>query len=154
MPNWCENRVTITGDNLEDVAKFLTEGSNPFSLNAIVPMPDILKRVVAPRRRDPETGRTILEPDNLPATPEEEAEIDAAGADDWHSWAIKNWGTKWNTDAEDTSTDHDLPHHLSYSFYTAWGPPEAAINALRERFPDCCITAFYNEPGMQFAGYL
>ena len=36
---------------------------------------------------------------------------------------------------------------------TAWGPPTGVIEALREQCPDFSISAFYDEPGMEMAGY-
>ena len=42
---------------------------------------------------------------------------------------------------------------IEYRFSTAWGPPEGVIEKLREQYPDIEITAFYDEPGMEIAGY-
>ena len=39
-------------------------------------------------------------------------------------------------------------------FDTAWSPPEAICHALRDKFPDMCISWFFDEPGMEVAGYL
>lgn len=117
MPNWCENRITITTDTpeeLEEIRLFLVKDNNIFSLNAIVPQP---------------------------------AEVS------WCEWSIENWGTKWDTNPEyiDVEELHDTC--VRYTFDTAWSPPQAAIQALREAFPALGIEAFYNEPGMQMAGY-
>jgi hypothetical protein len=40
------------------------------------------------------------------------------------------------------------------NFDTAWSPPEAICHALREMFPDVSISWFFDEPGMEVAGYL
>lgn len=146
MPNWCENRVTISTDTAEELTEiraFLTKDDNPFSLDAIVPMPEILHRVLAPGYRD-EDGRSIMA-SGEPATEAEQAEIDASGATDWRIWAVDNWGTKWDTDGEHVRVDENFDTDVVYHFDTAGGPPEAAIYALRERFPDANITAFYDD---------
>ena len=39
-------------------------------------------------------------------------------------------------------------------FDTAWAPPEEICYRLREMFQDLTISWFYDEPGMQTAGYL
>jgi len=64
----------------------------------------------------------------------------------------QNWGTKWNSsDCEVTILEDD---QVEYTFNTAWGPPEGVILKLRELYPDAIITAFYDEPGMELAGYI
>ena len=55
MPNWCENRVTISGD-AEDIVKFreLMEGPDHhgedsiFSFNQLLPMPKALIDTTSP----------------------------------------------------------------------------------------------------------
>ena len=43
---------------------------------------------------------------------------------------------------------------IRYTFDTAWGPPVGVIHKLRELYPEVSVTAFYDEPGMEVAGYL
>ena len=43
---------------------------------------------------------------------------------------------------------------LEMEFETAWAPPEPICYRLREMFKDLTISWFYDEPGMQTAGYL
>ena len=52
---------------------------------------------------------------------------------------------------EDTNSPTREPD--SFTFDTAWSPPEPVIFALRNKFPDVGITAFFDEPGMAIAGY-
>ena len=42
---------------------------------------------------------------------------------------------------------------MEYTFSKAWSPPEPVIEKLRQLYPDVQITAFYDEPGMEIAGY-
>ena len=69
----------------------------------------------------------------------------------WWDWRVQNWGTKWNS--YDCDVDESNEEHIEYIFYTAWSPPEGVIAKLREQYPDVHITAFYDEPGMEIAGY-
>ena len=39
-------------------------------------------------------------------------------------------------------------------FQTAWSPPESVCHKLRDIFPNVGFQWFYDEPGMEFAGYL
>ena len=71
--------------------------------------------------------------------------------DRWYNWRVANWGTKW--DCYDLSIDED-EQELNLEFNTAWSPPEEICRALKERFEDADIQWFYDEPGMEFAGYL
>ena len=70
--------------------------------------------------------------------------------DNWYYWCCDNWNTKWNSASATLSEDGDS---LQYEFNTAWAPPVKVIEALRKQYPDLSITAFYDEPGMQVAGY-
>jgi hypothetical protein len=47
-----------------------------------------------------------------------------------------------------------LPNGFEASFNTAWSPPEDIYNALKEKFEGMSISWFYDEPGMEIAGYL
>lgn len=54
MPNWCANRVTVSGAT-EDVQAFkkavkghVVNNKKPFSFNSIIPMPEELKDVMSP----------------------------------------------------------------------------------------------------------
>ena len=38
-------------------------------------------------------------------------------------------------------------------FDTPWGPPTGVVETLRARFPDVEITAFFDVPDLQEAGY-
>jgi hypothetical protein len=41
-----------------------------------------------------------------------------------------------------------------FEFLTAWAPPHGVFDKIKENFPDVGISWFYDEPGMEFAGYL
>ena len=99
---------------------------------------------------------------------------DGKNDDRWYHWCIENWGTKW--DACDKSIDYEDDEILALTFNTAWSPPEGIVEKLREKYPeltfstawsppegimqelkdkypDLGFTCFYDEPGMEIAGY-
>jgi hypothetical protein len=129
MPNWCNNQVTFSGttEDINNIIEFvegdmdLVDGSlivEPFSLDAIIPMP-----------------------------------ADLLVGDGWYGWRNENWGTKWDATNGDMFDD-SKEGFVSYSFDTAWSPPEPIYNALKEKYPEVRISWFYDEPGMGFSGYL
>ena len=70
----------------------------------------------------------------------------------WYDWNIANWDTKWDiTNSVDIEAEEDM---LELNFNTAWSPPESICHKLREMFPDVSIQWFYDESGMEIAGYL
>jgi len=141
MPNWCDNRVEIYGDNpdqIKEVKKTLAGKETCFDFNNIVPMPKELEGTTAPNP----------EPDSFEAKRLRKQH----GHDNWYDWCCDNWDTKWNSAGADLTSDSNNSI-IEYEFQTAWGPPIKVIEALREKYPDLNITAFYDEPGMEMAGY-
>ena len=141
MPNHCYNRVTIYGEDLDQIKEIkekLESEETCFDFNSIIPIPKELVGTTAPPR-DPDSS-------------EAKRLRKQHGHDNWYDWCVENWGTKWNSyDSEFIDEDED---RLEYSFNTAWAPPEPIIHKLRELYPDVSITAFYDEPGMELAGYI
>jgi hypothetical protein len=86
-----------------------------------------------------------------------EALVPQPEGEDWYTWRIHNWGTKWDIGSDDVTIDIDPCGTHTYAklyFDTAWSPPEGVLDALREKFPNVDFTLFYREDGMQLAGYL
>ena len=134
MPNHCHNRIEISGEpkDLKKIKKALESEGTCFDFSKIIPEPDY----------DKVTVYSTFSPDDL---------VDKEQA--WWDWRVQNWGTKWNS-YEDQLNDEIDPHSLlTYTFATAWSPPEQVISALREKFPDVDISAFFDEPGERIAGY-
>lgn len=139
MPNWCSNRVYINGST-EDVAAFkaLVRGSGDettFSFHAILPCPQELLDVT----------------EDAPSDYKDQLFLDYGYAS-WYDWRVANWGTKW--DVSYVSSDFDDDNSAQWEFDTAWSPPQGIYDYLADRFPELSISWFYDEPGMQFAGYL
>ena len=126
MPNWCYNKVSIT-NNSDDNSKLQK-----------------VKEFLYSDASD-DTEENVFDFNNVVPEPKE--------AEDWYMWRVNSWGTKWNSScAEITYEDEET---LEYQFDTAWSPPEPIILQLREKFgDDVHISAFYDEPSMECAGYL
>lgn len=135
MPNWCSVTVKVTGPG-GDLAKFREAAKGcgpfddpaeaealPFSLNALRPMP---RELVAGKRGDPQDDR-------------------------WYSWALSNWGVKW-----ETCSHQDVEHEeregalvaLNYDFDTAWSAPDELILFVSEAYPSLTFKTHASEPDM------
>ena len=126
MPNWCYNKVSIT-NNSDDNSKLQK-----------------VKEFLHSDASD-DSEENVFDFNNVVPEPKE--------AEDWYMWRVNSWGTKWNSScAEITYEDEET---VEYQFDTAWSPPEPIILQLREKFgDDIYVSAFYDEPSMEFAGYL
>ena len=165
MPNWCYNRVEISGtpDVLEEFAKKVESEDEVFSFQSIVPMPEELQNICSPTvivetEEDVEVyieEHKVGDYEFVGGQPMTEVTRDMLlkeyGAENWYDWANNNWGCKW--DVRDVERQN-LGDYIHYQFETAWGPPKEICDALRKVFPDLDITWFFDEPGMRVAGYL
>ncbi len=148
MPNWCHNRVSFYSDNEQNISKLrsIFESDEPF--NTIVPAPDWKttpndkgELPVLREMKDTE-GRVIHTTYDFP---------DGKNDDRWYDWNIANWGCKWEVGDVECEGEANI---LECQFETPWSPPEQIFHALREMFEDVEISWFFDEPGMQVAGYL
>ena len=151
MPNWCRNRVTVYSDNtqpIEKIKKIFEDKKNVFG--HIIQEPD-WRRLPNEKgefsklkqHKSPKTGEVMFETYEFP---------DGKNDDRWYHWNIQNWGTKW--DACNVEIDYADESQIEVTFDTAWSPPEPICERLREMFEDIHVSWFYDEPGMEFAGYL
>ena len=151
MPNWCYNRIRIdadsdTSDQLKEIHDIFENHSDPF--NQILPIPDF-KNIPNDKGELPKLeqrfnpdGSLFYETYNFP---------DGKNDDRWYHWCIENWGTKWELSELDIEYADD--EILELTFSTAWSPPEGVMQELKDRYPDLGFTCFYDEPGMEVAGY-
>ena len=150
MPNWCNNRVTVFSDDTESVKKIKEIFESKDSVfGKIIEEPD-WKRLPNEKGEFPKVkqhfgkdGQLMFETHEFP---------DGKNDDRWYHWNISNWGTKW--DACNVEIDYYDDSQIEMRFDTAWSPPEPICKKLREMFKDIHISWFYDEPGMEFAGYL
>jgi len=158
MPNWCYNTVRISGHGNYKVEELMEavkgkkveqdgkEYQSPFSFNSIVPMPEDIRDTTSPTR--------ISETNTQEQVDALQEKYDVTN---WYDWAIKNWGTKWDLNAfhDDTQVNyHEDANEVTYRFDTAWSPPQLVHEALVEQYPAVNISWHYDEPDMEFSGYL
>ena len=167
MPNWCFNRVTFSGTSgdIENLTAQLESDTSKFDFNNVIPMPKELRGIGSPvtafktkaeveayNAKQPasgfELGRAITHARH-------QALLKKYGHAEWYNWSIENWGCKWNN-GDDVQVDNfDNEHgYVQYGFETPWGPPQEIYEALRLMYPKVNISWFYDEPGMEFSGYL
>ena len=160
MPNHCHNRVTFysTGDtsSADSIAKLkkIFEDENCFT--QIIPEPDWLNTPLMSsdiKSWAQDRGKVGELPQYVEA-PWRRLVFKSTGmADDrWYDWRVQNWDTKW--DCYDVVVTDDDPDCTEIEFNTAWSPPEAICNAIREQYPDVQVSWFFDEPGVEMAGYL
>ena len=149
MPNWCNNRVSFYSDNEQNISKLksIFKSAEPF--NTIVPAPDWKttpndkgELPVKREMKNPD-GKVVYTTYDFP---------DGTNDDRWYNWNLANSGTKW--EVAQVECDHWDDNSFECEFETAWSPPEEIFYALRQMFEDVEISWFFDEPGMQVAGYL
>ena len=162
MPNHCHNRVTFypSGDNHDssldqiETLKDIFTGESVFT--QIIPEPDWHNTPLL--TSDNHYGSKYGNDGELPQyveDPWKRLVFKSTGTTDqrWYDWRLQNWDTKW--DAYDVEQhDFDDPDQYEVTFNTAWSPPDAICNQIREDYPDVEVSWFYDEPGCEIAGYL
>ena len=153
MPNWCRNRVTAyaRNGNEQDITKIIEIFESKDSVfGKIIPSPDWsnipnekgeLPKVVEHKQPNGEVSFVTTE---FPSGKQDSR---------WYDWNIANWDTKWDI-AGSVQFEYEDSEQIEITFNTAWSPPESICHALRKMFPDLSVSWFYDEPGMEVAGYL
>ena len=154
MPNHCYNRVTLypagsdTPKAIADIEKIKGFFEDENTFNHIIPEPDWANIPLMSSDKS-----YALKKGNVGELPVNGRFQSTNIADDrWYDWRVQNWDTKW--DAYDVVVTDDDPECTEIEFNTAWSPPEAICNAIREQYEDVSVSWFYDEPGMEIAGYL
>jgi hypothetical protein len=124
MPNWCDNKLSIDGDE-KLIKKFYDENKDDdedeeLSFNKSVPLYD--------------------------DDDDDDYEYDGDGDDNMKR--ITMWGTKW--DAHEVCTDK----MGDYEFQTAWSPPIPWFVEVVEKYPELSFELLYSEQGMGFSGVI
>ena len=130
MPNWCQNKLTITHKDKSVIDKMManvTEGGGDL-FQYIKPMPDNCFRGALGK--------------------DEEEMCKREGIPNWYDWSTDNWGTKW--DACHMTHGRIDDNTITFDFDTAWSPPVPIFEELAEQ--GFTVEAYYVEYGMDFAG--
>jgi hypothetical protein len=141
MPNWCENRVDIYGEE-KDIKAFKEKAikDGRFEFQNLIPVPEELLSTTK-GYREGLGGTWIVDKDG------NEIEIPESKLKEWKD---KYGATNWDVDAE---IEMD-PDTIRLRFATAWGPAEGIFDYIQDNFPELDVSWFYDEPGNQIAGYL
>lgn len=70
--------------------------------------------------------------------------------DNWYSWNIQNWGTKWDVGGREDQVERIDPNTVKFTFDSAWSPPVRSYETLTEN--GWVVDATYYESGMAFVG--
>tara|TARA_B100000683_G_C12387322_1_gene513968 strand:- start:273 stop:707 length:435 start_codon:yes stop_codon:yes gene_type:complete len=144
MPNHCHNRVTFYSEDTTVIQRLYNIFKSDNIFTQFIPEPD--------------WKTTPNDKGELPIQPEKDSMMppqfpDGTTDDRWYSWRLANWGTKWDA-YEVEIDDSELHYGFEVSFDTAWSPPEEICYAIKEQFDDLSVSWFFDEPGMEVAGYL
>jgi len=119
MPNWVINTLKVIVGDPKEVFEFVRSEQSVFDFNTLIPMPEHIQN------------------SNEEVVRESGFKVPA-----WYSWAIDNWGTKWNaSEARYASNDPER----GIWFDTAWAPPAPVLEALAKRFPAHEIVVYSDE---------
>ena len=134
MPNWCSNTLEVSGEDIEQFKEDVKSKDSEFSFESLIPIPDC-------------EGLTFEEiKDKLSETQLKECVFTKEGKFDWYDYCINKWGTKWDATDVDFNYDDDL---LTYTFQTAWSPPESWIIEVSQRY-NCRFELTSYEEGCDF----
>ena len=142
MPNWCSNNVELTAstEKVVEFQKFLDEkkGENWFDFFAPCP-------------------QELMDLGPVDPTNTNEELIEKYGYSDWYSFAISEWGCKWNCNAQswDVEELEEGKSVIKFWFDSPWGPPDILYGKINDPVdPEgWSVYAEWNEEGMQFVGY-
>jgi hypothetical protein len=130
MPNWCYNKLTITGPEA-DVRSFKEKAAGP-----------------CPWLKPDETEVEVLNFHSLVPVPDEvlQAGYEAAG----YHWERENWGCKWGADEPQILDEGG--NCIIYEFCTAWSPPIEFLQKVAVQRPALKFILEYEETGVGFKG--
>ena len=140
MPNWCNNTFELVGpkEKIKEFEKFLNEKDGKDWFDFFAPCPQELQDV----------GNVNL----TTGSPDHEQLIEKYGYADWYSFAVSEWGCKWNCDANDWVVEDYDDKNLSINFWfdSPWGPPTELYQKIQS--DELSVSAQWHEEGMAFVG--
>ena len=126
MPNWCNNELIIKG--------------SPKELSKLIKQVEITNSEETSTH--PKTQFSCQKVMPRPASQD----------NDWYSWNINHWGSKWDLDSVSLDESKIEERIIRYSFQTAWSPVVEVILALAGQFKKLSFQYNYYESGMDFWG--
>lgn len=112
MPNWTHNIVGFEApkNKLQEIKNKLSSGDNVFDFNKIIPMPKDSEDFKATGSL---SGEEVFQTQNT---------------NNWYTWSVCNWGTKWNSVRAEISEESE--NCINYHFDTAWDAPRPIIQEI------------------------
>jgi len=161
MPNWCYNRMNVTGDrdSLVKLTEAITRKHDSslaettmgveqvdYDLTVLFPVPEELR--ISAVFFNTETD----DPEHQELLKKYEANKAKYGHTTWYDWCIENWSTKWSPRIEEW-TINDYPNGSEiYAYYeTAWSPADGLICEVSKQFPTLLFTVSSDEEGRSFS---
>lgn len=146
MPNWCENVAVFSHDDPEQIKKLVTAFHGSGLMQEFYPCPQDLRDTIA--------GALNPEDPKYAEHTRKVAENQATyGHDNWYSWCVDHWGTKWDVRAEYPARVAVAKdgHSARLTFDSAWSPPLGFYEYM-EHEHGFKIDAYYFEGGVGFCG--
>ncbi len=140
MPNWCCNKVIVTGPKKALDAFKATLNSKEKDENGKEITVEFSFKQTVPPPANYFSGNLGHEEKKMCAE---------KGLVDWYSWNSENWGTKW--DACETNVEIQDKTVL-IGFDTAWAPPIEWLKGASKAHPKLKFHMAYCEGGMGFYG--
>lgn len=133
MPNWCDNRLTITGEDsiLAEFAKAVHVKDDEYCiLNSLLPFPPSLEGEELRGNNGEVFGKAF--------------------SDRGYNWCLANWGCKWSDNQ--SLLISEKPGEIEFYLTTPWGPPGNGIINISRIFHELTFLLMFHEDGMAFAG--
>jgi hypothetical protein len=160
MPNWCDNRLHISGD-IETIKTFIQKVTNTEEqAEKRRQRYDILQNLYPCPQELTDTVSGFSHDENVQSERQQKYDANKAkyGYKDWYDWQYAKWGTKWG----DSDTDIIDPEpfitpdgraHAEFVFQSPWSPPIEGIAHITTMFPTLEFGIAYYEEGMDFYGF-
>ena len=148
MPNWCSNEVSIIAENeegTEELKQFIKDCFTEEEEGDEKPLLDFEKVIPYPDSAPPKYPQAINIEEQM------QHPFSKWYNDFGYDWCIENWGTKWNACEQVNVLGEE---EIDLDFQTAWSPPQGIYKKIQTRLPNCSISWFYREDGMQLSGWL
>lgn len=141
MPNWCNNKVTLSHDDPAMIKRAEKAFKKGAFLSEFIPCPKPLIETMSGsygEGYEREVHEAI-----------QKINIKHFGFPNWYDWCCAKWGTKWDIGGRDGACEFE-GQSLKLFFDSAWSPPIAAYETLESL--GFSVLAYYHEPGCSFCG--
>lgn len=148
MPNWCSNTLTISHKDKAMMKRVVRGYNRNGLLREFIPIPKELTDTVSGTVGSKESyEQRLLEE-------KQKLNREFFGYNDWYSFCVAEWGTKWDIghgDGYGKLTLKDIKNNtVKIGFDSAWSPPLEAYEKLCDMGFE--IRALYYEGGCCFCG--